>query len=64
MLDLQCAHHEATGSLSSSLNQSQHSVRFARIIGSIDASIGPQDDVEPGEDMGGDQEELDVAPSM
>lgn len=63
MLDLQVAHHAASGSLSSSLTQLQHSVLFARIIGSLDASIGPQNDVTPGEDMDGTQENIDVAAS-
>ena len=63
MLDLQAAHHAASGSLSTSLNGSQPSVMFARIIGSIDASIGPDNNVDPDEDMGGDQEDIDVAPS-
>ena len=64
MLDLQAAHHAASGSFSTSLNGSQHSVLFARIIGSLDASIGPQNDVNQDEDIGDNQEDIDVAPSI
>ena len=59
MLDLQAARHATCDSLPTSLDQSQHSVLFARIMGSLDASIVPEDTVNAGDDITATPENTD-----